>query len=321
MAGASITPLGPGVEADWIALEGSSRSPHPFTGMLSSKAWVGKGGLPVQEGHSLCTMVGRLFPRLQIHVQEDWREQDGNSEEGTVGGSEVTYPLTAKEHAQGFREGREDGAGSQRQNLCSRAPGEANAAFALLPWLHGKFSWLLSDYSYVKLNICLLGNIWIIENRICLNSRPWNKALPGTSPHHPLSPCAWALGHKTLQGPQQSTGCPGSGFPKVAKDDTFGLLGSKVKMLIFFYPDEMFIFYPHVLATKTKLKTAIRNFSPPPILHAYTDLELFLIKPDLMAFKQQKLHSKPVTLLGAHYQLATGNAESGFCIYIHSNNR
>lgn len=92
-------------------------------------------------------------------------------------------------------------------------------------------------------------------------------------------------------------------------------------MLIFFNPDEMFIFYPHVLATKTKLKTAIRNFSPPPNLHAYTDLELFLIKPDLMAFKQQKLHSKPVTLLGVHYQLAAGNAESGFCIYIHSNNR
>ena len=74
----------------------------------------------------------------------------------------------------------------------------------------------------------------------------------------------------------------------------------------------MFIFYPDVLATKTKLKTTIRNFFPPPILHAYTDLELFF-EANLMVFKQQKFHFKPVSLLRVHYQVASVNAESGFC--------
>ena len=40
-----------------------------------------------------------------------------------------------------------------------------------------------------------------------------------------------------------------------------------------------------------------------------------------MVFKQEQLHFKSVTLSGVHYQLITGNTESGFCIYINSNNR
>lgn len=35
-----------------------------------------------------------------------------------------------------------------------------------------------------------------------------------------------------------------------------------------------------------------------------------------MVFKQEQLHFKSVTLSGAHYQLVTGNTESGFCICI-----
>lgn len=52
-----------------------------------------------------------------------------------------------------------------------------------------------------------------------------------------------------------------------------------------------------------------------PTYKIHTDIELFLMKPDLMVFKQEKLHFKPLTLLGAHYQLAAGRASRILQLY------
>ena len=70
---------------------------------------------------------------------------------------------------------------------------------------------------------------------ICLNSRPWNKAQPGISSHCPLLHCSLGLWPQDpARAPAQAAW--GMGFPKVAKNQTFGLIDSeclKAEMLIF----------------------------------------------------------------------------------------
>lgn len=161
------------------------------------------------------------------------------------------------------------------------------------------------------LNICLLGKAQIIENRICLNSTTLEQSFARVlSPPPNLTlkrrpsitkPC-W--GHSYEQAAQRV------GFSQSCqRPDTWphGLRMSESRDIRF---------YPDVLAAKAKFKIATRNFLLPPILHTYTDLKLFLIKTDLMVFKQEQLHFRSLTLSRTHYQLAIGNAESGFCMYI-----
>lgn len=88
MAGTSITPTHTGAWGwGWLDCSGGKLQVSSPLSRHAIQRCIGvrKGGLPVQGGRSLGTIVGWLFPRLQIHVQEDWNEQDGNSEEGLLG--------------------------------------------------------------------------------------------------------------------------------------------------------------------------------------------------------------------------------------------
>ena len=61
---------------------------------------------------------------------------------------------------------------------------------------------------------------------ICLNSGPWNKAQPGISSHRPLLHCSLGLWPQDpARAPAQAAW--GMGFPKVAKNQTFGLIDSE----------------------------------------------------------------------------------------------
>lgn len=87
------------------------------------------------------------------------------------------------------------------------------------------------------LNICFLGKAQIIENRICLNSKPLEQSVArelSPLPNLTLKPRPSIT--KPCWGPSYAQAAWGMGFPKVAKDQTLGLMGSeglKVEMFIF----------------------------------------------------------------------------------------
>lgn len=72
-----------------------------------------------------------------------------------------------------------------------------------------------------------------MENRIYFNSDPGTKLCQESLPTAHSYPGTGAFGRKTLLEPQAAWGM---GFPKVAKKQTFGRLGSeclKAEMLVF----------------------------------------------------------------------------------------
>ena len=89
----------------------------------------------------------------------------------------------------------------------------------------------------MMLNICLLGKAQIIENRICLNSKTLELSFARElSPPPSLALKPRLSVTKPCWGPSYAQTAWGMGFPKIAKEQTLGLMGSeclKVEMFIF----------------------------------------------------------------------------------------
>lgn len=139
----------------------------------------------------------------------------------------TSHLLSQKNTSRCLEEGKKKVQDPSKQNLRSHTQ-ERPMVLSFCSWQPGTFSRLLSYYSCVMLDICSLGSVQIIENRICLNSKTLEQSFA-----RELSPppnLTLKLRHtvtKPCWGPTCAQAAWGMGFPKVAKDQTLGLMGSE----------------------------------------------------------------------------------------------